>query len=71
MAPLRPVIQVIALRVLRRHSKGGRGAKCQECSGWHPRGPGGVEGVFEGTVRCLCASWWMGAKGVERQALGR
>ena len=24
--------------------------------------PGGVEGEFDGAVRCLCSSWWMGRK---------
>ena len=63
MVPWRPVIQVIALRVLRRRSKGGRGAQCQEWSGWHRRGAGGVVGVVEMLRGASEHLWVWGARG--------
>jgi hypothetical protein len=48
MVPWRPVIQVIALRVLRRLNKGVRGAQVPGVVGVAPQGQGGVVGVAEG-----------------------
>lgn len=60
MVPWCPVIQVIALRVLRRRNKGGRGVQYQAWSGWHPQRPGGAVGVVEmlrGALEHLGVDW--------------
>jgi len=48
MVPWRPVIQVIALRVLGAAGRVGGAPKCQEWLGATAQGPEGVVGVLEG-----------------------